>query len=80
MTNFELAEKIDLYIKNNYKMDYKNKENIRKMNGLICLFKTNIDNLNKIQKASDFDVRFKQAKGHEEELLNIINICKKESE
>ena len=76
MTNLELAEKIDAYIRNNYPKDHKDREALRKRNGLVCLFKINIDNLTNIHDVSDFDVHFNQAKGHEEELLNIINICK----
>ena len=66
-TDIELLERIDSAIKDKYKND------IRKLNGVMCLFKTNIDNVEHISKIEDFDIKFNQSKGYEQELLDIIN-------
>lgn len=66
----EYIEKIDKYIRTHYKSD------LKKMNGLLCLFKCNIDKIEQINKVEDFDLKFNQAKGYETELLNIINKVK----
>lgn len=69
--NIELLEQIDNTIKDKYKND------TRQLNGIMCLFKTNIDNIEHISKIKDFDIKFKQAIGYEQELLDIINELKK---
>lgn len=69
-----LADKIDTYIRTNYKDD------TRKKNSLICLFKTNIDKIESIEKIEDFEIKYNQSKGCEKELLEIINVCKKSTQ
>lgn len=66
----DFVEKVDNYIRTNYKDD------IKKLNGLMCLLKSNIDNISNITKIDDFQIKYKQSKGYEEELLKVINICK----
>lgn len=68
--NIELLEQIDNTIKDKYKND------TRQLNGIMCLFKTNIDNIEHISKIKGFDIKFKQAIGYEQELLDIINELK----
>ncbi len=65
-----LAEKVDSYIRTHYK------NKIKEMNKLLCLFKTNIDKIENIKNIEDFEIKYNQSKGSEEELLYIINKCK----
>lgn len=67
---YHLLEEVDSYIRKEYKND------LQKMNGLICLLKTNYNNIENIKNPNDFKVAYKQAEGCEKELLEIINICK----
>ena len=67
---YHLLEEVDSYIRKEYKND------LKKMNGLICLLKTNYNNIENIKNPNDFKVVYKQAEGCEKELLEIINICK----
>lgn len=66
----DFLDKIEKKIKEKYSKD------IKKMNALLCLFKTNIDNIEKIKVEKDFKVKFKQAEGVQAELLQIINEVK----
>ena len=67
---YHLLEEVDSYIRKEYKND------LKKMNGLICLLKTNYNNIETLKNPNDFKVVYKQAEGCEKELLEIINICK----
>lgn len=67
---YDLLEKVDSYIRKEYK------KNLKKMNGLICLLKTNYDNIENIKSPNDFKVVYHQAEGYDKELLEIINKCK----
>lgn len=68
--NYALLEKVDSYIRKEYKND------LKKKNGLICLLKTNNDNIENIKKPSDLKALYRQAEGYEKELFEIINNIK----
>lgn len=66
----DFLDEIEKKIKKKYSKDMK------KINALLCLFKTNIDNIENIKSEDDFKIKFKQAEGVQTELLQIINEVK----
>ena len=67
---YHLLEEVDSYIRKEYKND------LKKMNGLICLLKTNYNNIENLKNSNEFKDVYKQSKVCKKELLEIINICK----
>lgn len=66
-----MTGKVDSYIRTYYK------NKIKEMNKLLCLFKTNIDKIENIKNIEDFEIKYNQSKGSEEELfilsMNVKN-------
>ena len=68
--NLDFLDNIERKIREKYSKDTK------KMNSLICLFKTNIDNIENVKTERDFKINYKQAEGVQKDLLQIINEIK----
>lgn len=64
---YDLLEKVDSYIRKKYK------KNLKKMNELICLLKTNYNNIENITNPNEFEIFYHQAEGCKKELFEIIN-------
>ncbi len=71
-----MKDKLDFLDRIERKIKEKYYNDIKKMNALLCLFKTNIDNIDNIKTEKDFKVKFKQAEGVQTELLQIISEVK----
>lgn len=58
--------KIDFAIREKYKNDKK------KLNGVMCLFKTNMFEIEKIKNVKDIKVKFEFSNGYQKELFEIL--------